>query len=181
MTAPLMALAVLFAHLSLASFGGGNTILPEMVRQIVDVHHWMSAQQFGALYALAQVAPGPNMMVVTLIGWSVAGWPGALVSTLAMFAPSSILMGLFLHVWERFRDRPWRRIVQAGLVPVTVGFVVSASLVITRAHWHDGVLTLIIALSAVAALATRLHPLLILLGGGLLGMLVLGPLGFAAP
>ena len=177
----LAALALLFAHLSIASFGGGNTILPELVRQVVDVHHWMSVQQFGALFALAQVAPGPNMMVVTLVGWTVAGWKGALVSTFAMFVPSSILTGLFLHVWDRFRDRPWRRIVQAGLVPVTVGCVVAGSMVITRAHWHDGVLTLIIALCAIASLATRWHPLVILAAGGLLGMFVLGPLGFAAP
>ncbi len=69
----LMTLAVLFFELSLLSFGGGNTILPEMQRQVVEIHHWMTAQQFSASFALAQAAPGPNMMIVSLLGWRIAG------------------------------------------------------------------------------------------------------------
>jgi len=56
---------------------------------VVDIHHWITAPQFGAMFALAQAAPGPNMMVVTLIGWHVAGWQGVLVTSLATFGPSS--------------------------------------------------------------------------------------------
>ncbi|MFX8957521.1 chromate transporter, partial [Acinetobacter baumannii] len=78
-------LALIFAELSLLALGGGNTILPEMQRQVVDIHHWMTAQEFGALFALAQAAPGPNMMVVPLVGWHVAGFSGVLVTSLAKF------------------------------------------------------------------------------------------------
>ncbi len=69
----------MFAQLSLLAFGGGNSILPEMQRQVVQVHQWMTARDFAALYALAQAAPGPNMLVSALIGQRVAGIPGALV------------------------------------------------------------------------------------------------------
>ena len=72
----LIAIATIFSQLSLLAFGGGNTILPEMQRQVVDVHHWMSAHEFTALFALAEAAPGPNMMIVSLVGWHVAGWSG---------------------------------------------------------------------------------------------------------
>ena len=66
-------LAAVYAQLSLMAFGGANALIPEMQRQVVDVHHWMSAPAFAALYALAQAAPGPNMMVVSLIGLRVGG------------------------------------------------------------------------------------------------------------
>lgn len=91
MIGTLVALALIFGELSLLAFGGGNTILPEMQRQVVDVQGWMSARDFAALYALAQAAPGPNMMVVPLVGWHVAGLPGLLVASVAKFGPSSLL------------------------------------------------------------------------------------------
>ncbi|MGM0515853.1 MAG: chromate transporter, partial [Pseudomonadota bacterium] len=80
MMAMLISLAIIFTELSLMAFGGGFSILPEMQRQVVEVHQWMSAQEFSALFAMAQAAPGPNMMIVPLIGWHVAGWAGLLVS-----------------------------------------------------------------------------------------------------
>ena len=123
MTGTLLALAGIFAELSLLAFGGGNSILPEMQRQVVEVHPWMSAADFTALYGLAQAAPGPNLMVVTLVGWRVAGLPGAVVTTVATFAPSSLLTIVGVTVWHRFRQAPWRRAVQAGLVPITAGLV----------------------------------------------------------
>ena len=60
-------------------------------------------------------------MVVTLIGWHVAGWPGVLVTSIAKFGPSSLVTIAALHAWERFKDRPWRRYIQLGLVPITAG------------------------------------------------------------
>lgn len=170
----LLALALIFAQLSLLAFGGGNTILPEMQRQVVDVHHWMSARDFSAMFALAQAAPGPNMMVVTLIGWHVAGWPGVLVASLAKFGPCSLLTGLVLQVWDRFKDRPWRRVVQAGLVPVTVGLVAASAWLITAASDQEWILAAITAASAGAMLATRLHPLWVLGAGALIGLTGIG-------
>ena len=102
----LWALAQIFTQLSVLAFGGGNTILPEMQRQVVDVHGWMTAADFSALFALGQAAPGPNLMVVTLVGWHVAGWSGMLVTTLAKFGPSSIITVIALGLWERFRTGP---------------------------------------------------------------------------
>ena len=77
-------LAGVFGQLSLVSVGGINAVLPELKRQVVERHGWMSAADFAALYALAQAAPGPNMLVSTLIGWHVAGIAGALAATGAL-------------------------------------------------------------------------------------------------
>jgi len=174
MMGTLVSLAIIFAQLSLLAFGGGNTILPEMQRQVVEVQHWLSAREFTDLFALAQAAPGPNMMVVTIIGWHVAGWPGVLVASLAKFGPSSIVTGLVLGLWQRFKDRPWRRVVQAGLVPITVGLVAASALLITRASVHEWSLGLITAVVALVTWRTKVHPLWLLAGGALVGLSGIG-------
>jgi chromate transporter len=167
MSAVLVALATIFAQLSLLAFGGGNTILPEMQRQVVDVHHWMTAADFSAMFALAQAAPGPNMMVVTLVGWRVAGWPGLIVASLATFGPSSVLTALVTKIWQRFKDRPWRRIIQTSLVPITVGLVAASAALIAMAADGEWSLAAITAIGAVVMLTTRIHPLWVLAAGAL--------------
>ena len=174
MSDTLLALATIFSQLSLLAFGGGNTILPEMQRQVVDIHHWMSPQEFSAMFALAQAAPGPNMMVVTLVGWHVAGWPGVLVTSLAKFGPSSILTGVILHLWQRFKDKPWRATIQVGMVPMTVGLVGASAALITEASTHTWGLVVIAAVCALLAYKSKVHPLWILAAGALLGLSGIG-------
>jgi len=169
MNQTLVALALIFAQLSVVAFGGGNTTLPEMHRQVVDVHHWMTGADFAALYALAQAAPGPNMMVAPLIGWQVAGLAGMLVTTFAIFGPSSILTIIALRLWRRFRDKPWRAAVQAGLVPISVGLVAASATVIARTVDHDWIFVAITAASTAVLLRFRVHPLWMLAMGAAVG------------
>ena len=169
MNQTLVTLALIFAQLSVIAFGGGNTTLPEMHRQVVDVHHWMTGADFAALYALAQAAPGPNMMVAPLIGWQVAGLAGMLVTTFAIFGPSSILTIIALRLWRRFRDKPWRAAVQAGLVPISVGLVAASATVIARTVDHDWIFVAITAVSTALLLRFRIHPLWMLAMGAAIG------------
>jgi chromate transporter len=165
----LATLAGIFAQLSLLAFGGGVSILGEMQRQVVAVQHWMSAQDFAALYALAQAAPGPNMLVVTLIGWRVAGLPGALVATASLCAPSSVLTYYTASLWYRFRDAAWRRTLQAALMPVTSGLIMAGAALLARTTsdtWRSGALT---AAALLLFLRSRLHPLLVLAAAAALG------------
>jgi chromate transporter len=167
--ARLGSLVLLFGQLSLLAVGGVNSTLPEMQRQVVDVHGWLTGQQFAALYALAQAAPGPNMLVSTLVGWNVAGLRGALLATLAMIGPSSVLTWASASAWHRFRERAWRRRVQAGITPVTVGLVAAAAALLAASvatTWRAGLLTLAVAAGVVG---TRLHPLVLLAAGAALG------------
>jgi chromate transporter len=166
----LVSLAAIFSQLSLLAFGGGNTILPEMQRQVVEVHQWMSKADFSALFALAQAAPGPNMMVVTLIGWHVAGWPGVIVTSIAKFGPSSLVTVAAMHAWERFKDRPWRRYIQAGLVPMTAGLVAASAVLIAEASDRTWTLGAITAVVAVLAYRTKVHPLWLLAAGSVVGL-----------
>jgi chromate transporter len=90
--------------LSLMAVGGANALIPELHRQVVEVNNWMSGGEFASLFAIAQAAPGPNMLIISLIGWKLAGITGALVATLAMCGPSSLLAYGVGQLWERFGD-----------------------------------------------------------------------------
>ncbi len=172
MNETLRELATIFSRLSLLAFGGGNTVLPEMQREVVEVHHWMTAADFTSLFALAQAAPGPNLMVATLIGFRVAGLPGALLSTLGIIGPSSLLTIATVSAWQRFRDAPWRRVVQAGITPVTIGLIAATAGVVVVSADRTVLLTVITMAVAGMSLATRLHPLWLLGAGAGLGMLI---------
>lgn len=168
------ALAVQFTLLSLLAFGGANAVVPEMHRQAVDVHHWMSDADFTALFAIAQAAPGPNFMVSTLVGWKAAGIAGAMVATVAMCGPSCLLTYWVAKAWDRFREAPWRRALAAGLAPVTVGLVAATFWLLVRAADRDIPLGLVTAATLATVYFTRLNPLWCLAaaaGLGLFGLL----------
>jgi len=129
---PLVALGLRFAVLSLIAVGGVTSILPEVHRVTVDVHHWLTDAEFTQMFAIAQASPGPNMLIVALIGFHVAGFPGALVAAAAICLPSCTLAFLVEHVWQRFRGTPLRRSVEAGLAPITVGLTIATGWLVAR-------------------------------------------------
>ncbi|MGD0107030.1 MAG: chromate transporter [Rhodopila sp.] len=155
-------LAVVYGQMSLLAFGGANALIPEMQRQVVDVHHWMSAQEFAGLFALAQAAPGPNMMVVSLVGWQVGGLWGALVTTGAVAAPCAVLTFLVSGAWYRFKDAPWRKALQAGLQPVTAGLIVASAALLIQSTAVDWTAAAVTVVAAGLFICTKLHPMLIL-------------------
>ena len=163
-------IAANFALLSLIAVGGINPILPELHRQAVEVYRWMSSERFADLFAIAQGAPGPNILVVTLIGWDVAGLAGAVAATLAICTPSAVLAYFVARVWDRFRGARWRVAIQAGLVPVTVGLVAAGAYVVARAVDTSMVAVAITLGTALAVTFTRVHPLIYLAGGAALGL-----------
>jgi len=165
----LLALALQFAGLSLVAFGGANAVIPEIHRQAVEVHHWMTNEDFAALFAIAQAAPGPNFLLSTLVGWKVAGLFGALTATAAMCAPSCLLTFWVAKLWDRYRETEWRAAVGGGLAPVTVGFVFATAFVLVRAADADWRLALMTAASAGAVFYTKLNPLWCLGAAALLG------------
>jgi chromate transporter len=164
MTIPpvLFELARQFMLLSLLSIGGGNAVIPEIHLRAVQVEHWMTDEMFSQMFALSQAAPGPNILIVSLVGWQAAGFAGALVAMLSMCGPSSVLTYYVAHFWERFREAPARIAVQRGLAPVTVGLVLSAGYVLTSATDHSLLAYALTAATLVITLFTRVHPLWLL-------------------
>ncbi len=157
--ATLTALATHFATLSLLAVGGANAVIPEMHREAVEAAHWLTETQFADLFAIAQVAPGPNVTIVTLIGYQVGGIAGALVATLAMCGPSCVATYVMARTWDRFGQARWRMIVEAALVPVSVGLIAATALVLARAADRNFTEMAITAGAAILAFATRINPL----------------------
>ena len=105
-TGTLLTLAGYFALMSLFAIGGANSAVPEMYRMAVEIENWMTDRQFADMFAIAQVTPGPNVIIVALIGYHVAGLIGALVALLAMCGPTCVFAFYVGQVWERFKDAP---------------------------------------------------------------------------
>ena len=172
MNAPsLTGLFLRFSLFSLMAVDGATALIPEMHRQVVELHGWMNSAEFASLFAIAQAAPGPNVLIVTLIGWKVAGLPGALVCTLGMCAPAAGLAFLVGRLWDRFRHSPWRRALERGLAPITIGLVLGSGCLLARAAGSRWPYLGVAALSALLSYRSRRNPLWWLAGAALLGVL----------
>ena len=137
----LLALILVFSPLSILSIGGGQATIPEIQHQTVMVHGWLTNDEFADLYAIARAAPGPSTLIVALIGWQVAGFLGALVATLAIFVPSSIVMYAASSWWLRNEHSAIRKAIEQGLAPVAVGLIFAGMVIVLRAA-HAGLLAL---------------------------------------
>ena len=166
----LWTLAVNFAFLSLFAIGGANAAIPEMHRLSVVVMHWMTDKQFADMYALAQMAPGPNVLIVTLIGYHVAGFAGGVAATAGMCGPACVFAFWFARTWDRFKGAKWRIVIEAALLPLALGLVAASAFVVTRAAGHSPGAIGITATTTAVALATRLNPLWLFAAAGLLGL-----------
>jgi chromate transporter len=166
---PLWALVWTFGLMSLFAVGGANAAIPEMHRVAVEVQHWMSDKQFTDVFAISQLSPGPNVLIVTLIGYSVAGISGALAATLAMCVPTAVLAYWVSRLLRRSTQSRWPAIIQGALVPLSIGLMGASALVLALTSDQSWAAAFVTAAAAALAFATRLNPLWLLLAGGILG------------
>ena len=166
----LLILALHFSLLSFLAIGGAISALPEMHRQAVDVYRWMTSTQFAQLVAIAQAAPGPNVLIVTLIGQQVAGIPGALIATICMCGPACAVAFHIVRAFHHFRELKWAIAVQAGLVPVSVGLVGATAFIVARSAYQGWGTLVITAATFALAHWTRVSPLWALAGASALGL-----------
>ncbi len=169
----LLELALYFGLLSLIAFGGLPSVVPEMQRYVVDVKGWTSAGDFIQLFAIAQAAPGPNILFASLVGWKVAGIPGALLALAAICAPAAVIAWWVADLWEKYKDARWRVALQRATAPLVVGLIFSGGYVLATPAAPDWRLWLIAVASACGTLATRINPLWFLACGGAAGALLL--------
>ena len=173
----------LFTHfltLSLLSVGGGITTAPDMHRFLVDQQGWITDPQYTSSIAIAQAAPGPNILFVALLGWHVGlnagglGWAlfGVLVCMLGIIMPSTILVYVTSRWSHENRDLRAVRAFKLGMAPIVIALLIATGWILARAHGdpaRDWPLWLVTALSALIVWRTRLHLLWLLGIGGLLG------------
>jgi chromate transporter len=169
----LPALLGVFGLLSILAVGGGTAILPEMKHLTVTRLGWVTADQFVEIYSLGQMAPGPNMLMVSVIGYRVAGYPGALAALVGFFLPACALTLGASRLWVHFAGSPWREAVQRGLAPVAIGLMAAGVIAIARVATRDAATIALAAAVTVILLWRHVNPALLILAGGLLGWLVL--------
>jgi len=163
-----------FASLSLLAIGGINSLLPEFHRVVVDVEHWMTSAEFADLFALAQLAPGPNAMVVSLFGWKVAGIAGAFVATLACCGPSSLVCYFAMRRFERMKEARAREIVQRALAPIAIGLVFASGYTLARAADRTEVALALTVIATAIIAWTRVNPVWVLAVAAAVGVAGLG-------
>lgn len=156
---PLALLASHFALLSLFAIGGANAAIPEMYRIAVHLEGWLTDQQFSDLFAIAQVTPGPNVIITTLIGYQVAGIAGALVATVAMVGPTCVATYFITQVWDRFRNAPLRVAIQAGLVPISIGLLAASAWILARTTDTSAIAVGVTIATAAIGYFTKVNPL----------------------
>src|SRR5262245_18121814 len=164
----------LFLHFLILWFlaiGGPSTIFPDIHRYVVDVHHLLTNAEFAEIYTLAQVAPGPNAMYVTLIGWHLAGWLCVAATTIPLLIPATTLTLLVGHLNERYPNAPIGYAIRRGLTPITIGLVFASSTILMRTVNHDWRGYLITLLTVAVVLRKSLNPLWLFAGGALAGIL----------
>lgn len=166
-------LVVGFLGLSLLSVGGGIAVLPEMHRMVVENHGWMDDLAFAKRYALAQAAPGPNIMVVGLIGWQVAGPVGMVGAMLAMCGPTSLLAYGFALVRRRVAGARWMRVFERGMVPIAIGLIAASGLLLASGTAEGWLPIAISGASTLFVWRTRRSPLWVLVVGAVLGAVFL--------
>lgn len=169
----LLELALYFALLSVVSVGGMPSVMPEMQRFVVDLKGWLTPEEFIQAFAVGQAAPGPNVLIASLIGWKVAGLPGAFVALGAFCLPAAVIAWWVSDLWDRFKDSPWRLATQRAIAPIVVAMILSGGVILATPGAPDWRLWLIAGGSAAAMVAFRLNPLWLLAAGGILGAALL--------
>ena len=169
----LLRLLAVFGMLSVLAVGGGLAVLPEMKKLTVEQYHWVTADQFVDFYSLGQMAPGPNMVMVTLIGYKVAGLVGAISVLVAFFLPASVLTFGANRLWHRLSAWPWRESIRRGLGPVTVGLMIAGVISIGKVAIDMVGSAVLAVVVAALVLTTRINPALLILGSAMVGWALL--------
>lgn len=168
----LIHLAWTFALLSVLAVGGGTAVLPEM--QTILAHQFgIDHTQFVHIYSIGQLAPGPNMLMVLVIGYQIAGLIGAGVVLLSFFLPSSLMCFCIGRLWNRFGENPWRRSIQNALEPISIGLMSSGVYAVAKASVVSGITLALALVTLYLILRTKINPVLVILGSGGLSALLM--------
>lgn len=164
----LIQLALIFGMFSLLAVGGGTAVLPEM-QDLLARHFGIDHTTFVHVYSLGQLSPGPNMMMVLIFGYQIAGLAGAATVAVSFLLPASVLCLVVGRLWARIGESPWRRAVQSAIEPIAIGLMCSGVYAVGRAAIVGPVSAVIAVAGFALVLKTRLNPVFIVLGAGVLG------------
>ena len=169
------ALIRVFSYLSILTVGGGMAAFPEMKILTVDVHKWLTFTQLIHIYSVGQMAPGPNMMMIIVIGQWAAGLAGALITLVAFFGPTALLAYVVAKAWRKLEKWPWRTSIERGLSPVSIGLLLAGCLSLAQGAITGWMTAMIAVAVLLILLLTKLNPAWLVLAGAVVGALAYGP------
>ena len=175
--AGLLFLAISFATTALVSFGGILVMVPEIHRISVDVYQWATDAEFASAFAVSQMAPGPNIMLMSLIGWRAFGVPGLLVATFAVILPPGILAILAGRMEVRFSKSAFFNLVRMSLPPIVIGLMMASALITGKIAVDSLIGVFIAAGVAIFVALTKQNPLIPIVLSIVVGVIV-GRLGY---
>lgn len=167
----LVHILILFSSLSLLSIGGGNSVIPELHTKAVASYGWLTDKQFADVFAISQAAPGPSILIVTLVGYKAGGIIGAILATIAMMLPAAALVYFVTCFWQKAEKSPVRRAIEKGFAPLTVGLVLASGYVMARTADHDWRAYVLTAICTAICTFTKINPLFVVGTAGLIGWL----------
>ena len=168
----LLTLAWIYFRIGLIFVGGGYVLIPLLNHIMVEQYHWLTLRQFLDGLALSQLTPGPLAMLATFTGFRAGGFPGALVATVVIFLPCGVLMLVVGRQYHRLKKIDIISSTLDGLLPAVVGLVAAAA-------WNLGASSLsgvkefaILGVGFALFKWTKISPMLVILGAGLVGLLL---------
>ncbi len=167
----LLSLFLKLSAFSMIAFGGVNALLPELLNLAVNQEQWIDLQTFSDYFAIAQAAPGPNFMTVTLLGWHIYGMIGALVATFTIVWTSSILIFFLQRFILGIKDPIKKKSIQYAAAALAIGLVLSSAWEIALQINHGFAAYLLTIATIGLTLFTRWHPLYLIAIGGVLGLM----------
>ena len=160
-----------FLWLSFISIGGGLGTMPEMERQAVSVHGWITAREFLDGYTLSRLTPGPGMLVAVFVGHRALGVAGGVIAGIAMFVPAALIAAAVARHWQTVRARPWGRTVERTLGPIGLGLTAAGVVTLARSALVDAWAAGIALSAALILLPGRVPPVAVMIAAGLAGAL----------
>lgn len=161
-----------FGLLSLLAVGGANALAPEMHRILVDSRGWLDDATFTQLYALAQAAPGPNILSASVMGMAIGGWGGMALATFGILTPAALLAWSVAGWLERLRGAWWIKPAQAGLIPLALGLMGASGFILGEAAASFWLAPVITGATALFIWRSPRSPLIALVAGGVIGLAV---------
>jgi len=162
-----------FAFIGALGFGGGYSMLPLIQEEVVFKHQWLTIQQFSDILAVSEMTPGPIAInTATYVGYKIAGFPGSAAATLGVVLPSFVLVLTLAGIVLKNKENPYFQGAFRGLRPVVVALVTGAALILAREGLVDYQSLLLFTGALATIYWTKMHPVLLLLGYGILGMFI---------
>ncbi|HBT48900.1 MAG: Chromate transporter [Caldanaerobacter subterraneus] len=155
------------------SFGGGYAMIPLIKKEIIDIHHWLSMDQFLDIIAISQMTPGPIAInAATFVGYKIGGFWGSVAATIGVTAPSFLIIIILALLIIRYRHLPWLEAFFKGVRPAVIALIVQAAYSVGKSSFTGIKDMLVAAMVFVGLYLLKINPLIIILMAAILGIVI---------